>query len=225
MKQAIDRLLKPVWTQLGGPRREQIGIRRTMGWARRYNGWLYGSLLRERTRLCEDLLEELLEENGPCKQAANVMSDGFALDESGSLPHLEELLDQSALLIAERGRKQKTTDSYRAFFRNLVSPEDLNRWPAMLDFVTSSDVLTTVCAYLGFVPVLSRSLPPGVRIVESWKKYDGLADKGPATASFSTSTRTVIPSSTLLSLLKTSPKRRGRSSICPSQCPRKRRGN
>ena len=49
---------------------------------------------------------------------------------------------------------------------------DLEEYPSFLDFVTSSDLLATVGSYLQCIPVLSATLPSGLRLVESNDAFD-----------------------------------------------------
>lgn len=44
---------------------------------------------------------------------------------------------------------------------------DTERYPALLDFITSPEILAIACEYLNFMPVLSDLIPPGVRLAES----------------------------------------------------------
>jgi hypothetical protein len=107
------------------------------------------------------------------------MEDGWALDTSGSLPHLDALLREADEAIEERAGTGTVDDRYRAFFRNLVEVKDLDRWRSFLDFVTSPELVATAADYLGFIPALSVTLPTGVRLVESGKHLDSLAHLPP----------------------------------------------
>ena len=124
------------------------------------------------------------------------MEDGWALDTSGSLPHLDEMLREADEVIEERGGAANVDDRYRAFFRNMIEIEDHRRWRAFLDFAGSPELIATIAEYLGFVPALSKTLPIGVRIVESGKHLDALSTCRRATARCSTSTPTTTPWST-----------------------------
>ncbi len=179
MKRVADKALGPLLNYLHSTGRERVGIGRTMAAARVYNGLFHSRLAAGRKAMFEERFEELILENGPCTSEPNTMVDGLALDTSGNLPYIEELLKESDELISERGEAKAASDKYRSFFRNIVSPGDLRRWPSFLDFITSSEVVTTVSRYLGYVPCLSGTLPPGVRFVESWKKYDANPDSPP----------------------------------------------
>jgi hypothetical protein len=147
----------------------KLGIRNTMRLAKAYNGLRRGR--RQRMRVAEHRRLALAPERR--------MEDGFLLDTSGSLPHLDDLLAQVDEVIAERGGRPTVDDRYRAFFRNLVEVDDLARWPALLDFVSSPELIAIVADYLGFIPALSATLPTGVRVVESGKHLDALAHLPP----------------------------------------------
>lgn len=172
--------MRPAARWLDADKMARLGIRNTMRIARRYNGLRYGRQQRSREWLWREHFDELAEENGGSAGAGRIrMEDGFAVDTSGSLPYLDELLRAADELLAERAGRVPADDRYRAFFRNLAQPGDPDRWPALVDFVTSSELMATVGEYLGFIPALSRALPPGVRVVESGKHLDELAHLPP----------------------------------------------
>jgi hypothetical protein len=150
----------------------RLGIRSTMRLARRYNRLLYGRYQRYRESLYPDRFRELAEENDGFTGNGQIrMEDGYAIDTSRSLPHLDDLLREADEVIAERGGRAPV-DGPRAFFRNIIRVEDLERWPSFLDFITSSAVLATASEYMGMIPALSKTLPTGVRFVESGRHYD-----------------------------------------------------
>lgn len=168
LRSAADSALRPLARRLDADKMARLGIRNTMRLAKRYNGLLYGKLQRQRAEQHRRLFDG--------RQPRIRMQDGFALDTSLSLPHLDRLLEESDEVIAERAGKGEADDRYRAFFRNLIKVEDLDRWGSFLDFVSSPELVATVADYLGFVPALSKTLPTGVRFVESGEHLDGLAD-------------------------------------------------
>jgi hypothetical protein len=166
LRSATDSAFRPLARRLDADKMATLGIRNTMRLAKRYNGLLYGRLQRERER------EYAHRFNGPPRVR---MEDGFALDTSRSLPHLDRLLEQSEEVIAERAGRGEVDDRYRAFFRNLIKVDDLDRWGSFLDFVSSPELVAIVADYLGFVPALSKTLPTGVRFVESGEHLDAMA--------------------------------------------------
>lgn len=157
MKRSIDRAFKPVAEWIHGKKMEKFGIRNTMRLAKAYNGWQYGRYLDDRRRQFDHQFEELIRENGEPTGPINVIDDGVALDTSLSLPYIEDVLADADEVIAERGGVEPTDDRYRAFFRNIIEVKDLDRWPSFLNFITSSEVLTTVSRYLRYVPCLSKT--------------------------------------------------------------------
>jgi hypothetical protein len=106
------------------------------------------------------------------------MVDGWALDRSMSLPHLDRMLADADKIIAERAGVQMTpAGTYRSYFQDMWTPEDVERYPSFTDFATSSDLLATVCRYLKTIPVLSGALPHGIRLVESNAAFDAEPDR------------------------------------------------
>ncbi len=145
-----DLVMRPAARWLDAKKMARLGIRNTMRIARRYNSLHYGRQQHSREWLWREHFDELVEENGGSGSAGRIrMKDGFALDSSGSLPYLDELLCAADELIAERAGTAPVDDRYRAFFRNLAEPGDTDRWPALVDFVTSSELIATAGEYLG----------------------------------------------------------------------------
>lgn len=180
LKRRIDLLLRPVGRKLDAGKMKTLGIRNTMHLAKRYNRFLHGRYQRARELAYRERLEELFRENGSVPdQSKNLLRDGFALDQSLSLPYLEEMLAEAEQVIEERGGEADVDDRYRAFFRNIIDLEDHRRWPSFLDFITTSEALAPVCHYLKFIPALSKTLPTGVRVVESGKHLDALSHLPP----------------------------------------------
>ncbi len=106
------------------------------------------------------------------------MPDGWALDTSMSLPHLDRILEDADRIIAERsGVRKSAAGTYRSYFQDVWTPEDCDRYPSFLDFATSSDLLATVAHYMQCVPTLSTTLPSGIRFVESYAAFDDQHDE------------------------------------------------
>jgi hypothetical protein len=174
LRRAIDKAGRRLALGLQYDHMRRLGIRPTMALARSYNGVLFGRIQRARERAYRDHFAELLRENGPPRTPTIRLEDGWALDTSGRLPHLDDLLEEAQELIAARsGAASPAPGTYRAFFQDILQIEDLETYPSFLNFVLSSDVLAAVAAYLGCIPVLSTTLPRGVRFVESSAAYDG----------------------------------------------------
>ncbi len=145
---------------------ESVGIKNLMRLAKVYNGLRFGDRQRKRRRLYHTHFDALIQENGALTAPANVMSDGWVIDGSRTLPHLDRLLEESEAYIAEVGGRPRQK-GVRGFIQDILRQEDLSRYGSFLDFATSSSLLTTVSNYLKLVPVLSNTVPPGVRFVES----------------------------------------------------------
>jgi len=152
---------------------QRLGIRRTRSAAIAYNRFRRGARDEYREKAYREHFDELIAENGQAVGQANVIRDGWALDTSHTLPGITDLISESEEIIAQRGLKAtKKPDSYRAFFQNIARPEDTETYPSILNFVLSSSVLTTVCRYMQSIPMLSGTLPPGIRLAESSASFD-----------------------------------------------------
>ena len=145
----------------------KLGIATTMRLARDYNWMKYRRQHAWRDRLYREQFEALLAENGPHPPRIE-LKDGYAIDTSMSFP-LYRILDVSEEIIKERSgvvRRQ-----YRSFFQNIWTEEYVRRYPAFLDFATSSDILAPVGDTLQSVPIMSTTAPPG-SLVESSEAFD-----------------------------------------------------
>lgn len=145
---------------------EWVGIGNIMRAAKAANYYRYGSILRARRRLYRREGPALIATLGAPQRPRGRMEDGLLLDTSGDWPHLDALLAQSAAIIAERGMT-RTGVPGREWIRDIFQWSDWESSPAFLDFITSPDVVEVASAYLGFVPSLSTTVPPGVRLTES----------------------------------------------------------
>src|SRR5438874_10338655 len=131
-----------------------LGIANTMRLAHYYNRLRFGRQDKGRRSLYRTQLRTLLEENGSLTRPPIEMKDGWALDTSMSLPHLDRVLEDSEKIIAERsGQRRSSKGAYRSYFQDVWTSEDLERYPSFLEFATSSDALSTVSHYLRSVPV------------------------------------------------------------------------
>jgi hypothetical protein len=137
--------------------------------ARAFNGFRNRRCVRFREEQYRRL-DELIRENGPPTRPPVALRDGWAIDTSKSLPHLDRLLEESQAIIAERGGVVRGGGS-REFFQQIVTDSHIARYPAILDFATSSDVLLPAIRYLGFIPTLSAAKPLGVRLAESDQRF------------------------------------------------------
>jgi len=148
-----------------------LGTINTMKIARAYNRFMHGRYHEYRKNHYHHHFDELTCENGLPVSPLNEIKDGWALDTSGTLPHLNQLLAEADEIIEERGGV-KRTDFGRPWFQELLVDDLLVKYPSILDFATSSDLLSTVSNYLGFIPVFSAALPNAIRFNESWAKHD-----------------------------------------------------
>lgn len=148
-----------------------LGTNNTMKIARAYNRFVYGKYYEYRKNQYLHRFDELIRENGQPVSTINEIKDGWALDTSGTLPHLKQLLLDAGEIIKERGRV-KRTDFGRPWFQEIPIDDLFVKYPSLLDFATSSDVLSIVSKHLGFIPVLSAALPNGLRFNESWAQHD-----------------------------------------------------
>ena len=169
--------MKPLAKALHADHMKRLGIARTMHIARTYNRLSARHIDQYRRAQFRRNFPALLRENGAPTTPLIELKDGYAIDTSMSLPHLQTLLDESAQIIAERGGVRRSkTGAYRSYFQNLLEDGDVEKYPSLLDFASSSDVVSVVANYLKCVPVMSSTLPVGIRFVESSTEYDDAPD-------------------------------------------------
>jgi hypothetical protein len=174
----LDTFVRPIARLLHGNHMSRLGIANTMRLAYFYNRLKFRRQNSWRRALYQTQLATLLEENRRLSRPPIEMKDGWALDTSMSLPHLDRILEDSEKIIAERsGERRSSKGAYRSYFQDVWTPEDLERYPSFLDFATSSDVLSVVSHYLQSIPALSTTIPPGIRFVESNAAFDDQPDK------------------------------------------------
>ena len=174
----LDTFVRPIARLLHGNHMSRLGIANTMRLAYFYNRLKFRRQNSWRRALYQTQLSTLLEENGGLSRPPIEIKDGWALDTSMSLPHLDRVLEDSEKIIAERsGERRSSKGAYRSYFQDVWTPEDLERYPSFLDFATSSDVLSVVSHYLQSIPALSTTLPSGIRFVESNAAFDDQPDK------------------------------------------------
>ena len=147
----------------------RLGQRRTCAIGRRVNR-SGRRLIEFRRRLYEERFDSLLEENGGVPSAPVELEDGFAIDRSNSLPHLDAVLSAGARLIDEYGGRK--WEHEKAFLQNINPESAIDSYPELLDFAASSEMLAAVAPTFGYVPLLSGLLPRGVRLMESSTRFD-----------------------------------------------------
>lgn len=177
MSSSFDTLFQPVAKLLHENHMAHFGIANTMDLAHAYNKIKFGQQDAWRRKLYREQFAGLLEENGAPVRPRIQIKDGWAMDDSLSLPHLDRVLADSEKIIAERaGVRKSSAGTYRSYFQDVWTPADLETYPAFLDFVTSSDVIAPVADYLECIPALTTTLPSGIRFVESNAAYDDQPD-------------------------------------------------
>ena len=177
LSKIVGRMASPLARSLQKGHMRKLGISNGMRLARFYYRLRYHKHNSYRKAAYQREFVELIRENGEPRSDVPQMKDGFFLDTALSNPHLPRLLEETEQIIAERGQVRRSEPgAYRSFFQNLVSPEDVERYPSILDFALSSEVLSVVCKYLECIPSLSRVHPPGVRLAESYEGFDDHPD-------------------------------------------------
>jgi hypothetical protein len=169
----LRRPLVPLAKALQKDDMRRFGLRRTGEFGRRFNR-RFAPRARVRRRLYEQRFEELLEENGGVPATRIELRDGFAIDRSRSLPHLDAVLAAGTELIGEYGDQKWELE--KAFLQNINPESAIDRFPSLLDFATSSAMLAAVGPSFDSIPILSGLLPRGVRLMESSTKFDPDAD-------------------------------------------------
>jgi hypothetical protein len=145
---------------------ELLGTSATMEIARAFNRVKNREFSTYREAQYANHLQALVDENGPPRGPANELTDGWCIDTSRSLPHLDALLASAEEIIAARGGVDRGGGN-RAFFQQILNDASLVDHPAILDFATSSDVLRPLIEYMRIIPTLSGALPLGARLNES----------------------------------------------------------
>jgi len=165
-----DRLLRPAakfWRDKGWAMKH-VGIDRLRSFAKRYNQWRYSDRVRMHHDAFKNEFEALLRKNGTLSTFPSriKLNDGWARDDWQRRPYLDRVLGQGGEVVRERGGKQHS-GIQQPFFRSLLFPGDFEKYPAILDFILSSELLAVAAQHLRTVPVLSKTLPAGVRFMES----------------------------------------------------------
>ena len=165
--------VRQIAAQLSKRDMELLGIGKTMRLAKRFNRVRYGRCEQIRQEQYDRDFDRLLAEhaNGHLKEPIGKMEDGWLLDMSHSLPYLDQLIEEAEIVVAERGGRPPPPRA-KPFILDIAKPEHLDRFPSFLNFALSAPVLKIVSDYLGFVPLLSTTMPPGLRLTESSSKYD-----------------------------------------------------
>jgi|GEM_PF-705988 len=155
---------------LEGEDEQMLGARATMRLARAFNRVKNRGEHAYRTRLYREQLDALFDENGAVTHHPGAIENGFVIDRTGNLPHLDRLLDECGQIIEERAGVFRGGGT-RGYFQQLLNDSHVRRFPSLLDFATSSDLLRPIVDYLGFLPALSVSKPLGLRLNESRAEF------------------------------------------------------
>jgi hypothetical protein len=151
-----------------------LGVERTARLGRRWNRRRFGASLEARRQRLDRHLEELRRERqsasrtGPCRLE---MSDGWARDDSRSLPYLDSLIEAMESVISERGGREWPFHG-KPFLYDILPDRAWERHRSILDFAALPDLLGPIGRHCGFVPCLSGDTPPGVRLMESSTRFD-----------------------------------------------------
>ena len=151
-----------------------LGVERTTRLGHRFGFRRFGSTLAGRRERVDVHLAELRGEREPAgRDRAELMRmrDGWARDDSRSLPHLERLLDQMDSVIEERGGQPHPFHG-KPFLYDILPERGWERYESILDFVTTPEILEPAARHCGFVPCLTGDTPPGVRLMESNTRFD-----------------------------------------------------
>jgi hypothetical protein len=160
-----------------------LGIDNTTRLARTRNRRRWEPLLRRRRENLEMHLAALDDERREAGRPQKTlrMADGWARDDSGSWPHLDDVLEQMNAVIDERGLRP-WPDYGKPFLKDILPERSWERYSSILDFAAAPEVLEPMGRSAGFVPNLSGSVPPGFRLMESSTRHDPHSD-GPWRAS------------------------------------------
>jgi hypothetical protein len=169
----LRRLLVPFAQAVQKDDMRRLGRRRAGALARSFNR-RNERFVSFRRRVYEERFDELLRDNGGVPARRIEMQDGFAIDDSRSLPHLDAMLADGERLIEQYAGRQWQLE--KPFLQD-ISPDDaIDRYPSLLDFITSSEVVAAAAPCFGYVPPLPGTLPEGVRLMESSTTFDPQAD-------------------------------------------------
>jgi hypothetical protein len=151
-----------------------LGVESTARLGRSLSARRFRASLRDRRGNLDRHLAELRRERETAGRAALPairMHDGWARDDSRSLPNLDRVIEDMDSVIEERGGRRWPFHG-KPFLFDILPDDAWERHPSVLDFVASPEVLEPVARHCGFVPCLSGDTPPGVRLMESTTRYD-----------------------------------------------------
>ena len=130
---AIDIAMKPIAKLLQYNYMEGLGINNTMKIARAYNCLKYSKYHKYRKAQYLNHFDELIRENGLPVTPLNEIKDGWALDTSGELPHLKQLLADADEIIKERGGIKRIAYG-RPYFQEIPVDDLLDKYTSIFGF-------------------------------------------------------------------------------------------
>jgi hypothetical protein len=151
-----------------------LGVERTARLGRSLSSRRFRASLEGRRRNLKRHLGELRAEReatGRGDSPTLEMRDGWARDDSRSLPHLERVIEEMNSVIQERGGRRWPFHG-KPFLFDILPERAWERYGSILDYATTPEVLEPVARHCGFVPCLSGDTPPGVRLMESTTRFD-----------------------------------------------------
>jgi len=146
----------------------RLGLRTTKRIARGFNE-VHSGQIALRKRMLEEKGPEWLPPEGDRLK----VDDGFVVDASRSLPHLDELLEAGNRIVSRYGEEfGGEAWDWKPFLQNILPEDELERHPAFLDFATSPELISAIAEIFGYLPQLSGLPPTGVRVMESSTRFD-----------------------------------------------------
>lgn len=153
----------------------RVGIANTRRLAKAWNQVRYRDEIREVVDGFQNRYDELFNGNDPNfgGKPRNRLQDGWAIDRSGAFRGLESSLAEADRLIEERGGQDRrgTPLAQQDYLYHLSHIDELDKFPRLLDFATSSEVVATVAHYMGMIPTIALTLPTGIRVFESTERF------------------------------------------------------
>lgn len=180
LRRRFDEKISPLGKSLQEDYMSRWGIANSRRFSKFVNRWHYASRRRMHREAARNSLAELLAENRsvhaePESPAAIRIEDGWAIDRGRTLPFLDRLLAETGPIIEKRGGREHS-DIQQPYFRSLLFPGDDRENLSFYDFALSSTILEPIVDYMGTIPVLSRTRPPGLRMMESNAGLDDRID-------------------------------------------------
>lgn len=159
-----------------GRYQHRLGIAQSRRLAKLYNGLRFRGEQRRAIDAYRNHRDKLFSEQNSSYSGTprNIIKDGWAIDRSGTFPFLKETLAEADRLIEDRGGvdRRGTPLAQKDYLFHLNDVADLHDYPGLLDLPTSPEVVATIAEYMGLIPVLSLTVPKGVRVFESTDRFN-----------------------------------------------------